>query len=97
MSSFFRHLANVRPMILRITCMPMSVFPGFLSKGINLHASYGTISSGLNSSVANKFLAILVIVFEFATDCCPKCVRIRLHSFTSDSPKDSCVELDIHQ
>ena len=50
---FFRHLANVRPMILRITSMPMSVFPGFLSKGINPHPSYGSISSGLNSSVAN--------------------------------------------
>ena len=93
MSSFFRHLVIVRPIILRITSpMPMGLTPGFLSKGINLHALYGSISSGFSSSVAN-FLAILAIVFEISTDCCPKCVRIRLHSFASrpDGPCDPCV------
>ena len=93
MSSFFRHLVFVRPIILRITStMPMGFTPGFLSKGINLHALYGSISSGFSSSVAN-FLAILAIVFEISTDCCPKCVRIRLHSFASrpDGPCDPCV------
>ena len=68
MSSFFRHLNIVRPIILRITSpMPMGLTPGFLSKGINLHALYGSISSGFSSSVAN-FLAILAIVFEISTD-----------------------------
>ena len=43
--------------------MPMGLTPGFLSKGINLHALYGSISSGFSSSVTN-FLAILAIVFE---------------------------------
>ena len=53
--------------------MPMGLTPGFLSKGINLHALYGSISSGFSSSVAN-FSTILAIVFEISTDCCPKCV-----------------------
>ena len=58
MSSFFRHLVIVRPIILRITPhMPMSLTPGFLSKGINLLALYGSSSSGFSSSVVN-FLAI---------------------------------------
>ena len=49
MSSFFRHLVIVRPIILRITSpMPMGLTPGFLSKGINLHALYGSISSIAN-------------------------------------------------
>ena len=43
--------------------MPMGLTPGFLSKGMNLHALYGSISSGFSSSVTN-FLAILAIVFE---------------------------------
>ena len=62
--------------------MPMGLTPGFLSKGINLHALYGSISSEFSSSVAN-FLAILAIVFEISTDCCPKCVRIRRNLFAS--------------
>ena len=72
--------------------MPMGHTPGFLSKGSNLHALYGSISSGFSSSVAN-FLAILAIVFEISTDCCPKCVKIRLQSFASrpDDPCDPCV------
>ena len=83
MSSFFRHLVIVRPVILRIISpMPMGLAPGFLSKGNNLHAIYGSDSSGFSSSVAN-FLAILAIVFERSIDCCPKCVKIRLHSFAS--------------
>ena len=93
MSSFFRHLVIVRLIILRITSsMPMGLTPGFLSKGINLHALYGSISSGLCSSLAN-FLAIFAIVFEISTDCCPKCVKIRLHTFASrpDGPCDPCV------
>ena len=65
MSSFFRHLVIVRPIILRITSpMPMGLTPGFLSKGINLHALYGSISSGFSSSVAN-FLATLAIFLKF--------------------------------
>ena len=48
--------------------MPMGLTPGFLSKGINLHALYGSVSSGLSSSIAN-FLAVLAIVFEISTDC----------------------------
>ena len=83
MKSFFRHLIIVRPSILRIISpMPMGLTPGFLSRGFNLHALYGSISSGFNSSVAN-FLAILATVFEISTDCCPKCGKIRLHSFAS--------------
>ena len=92
MSSFFRHLKIVRPIILRITSpMPMGLTPGFLSKGIILHALYGSISSGFSSSVAN-FLAISAIVFEISTDCWPKCVRIRLHSFAS-RPDGPCVPM----
>ena len=73
MSSFFRHLVIVRPIIPRKTSpMPMGLTRGFLSKGINLHALYGSISSGFSSSVAN-FLEILPLVFETSTDCCPKC------------------------
>ena len=80
MRSCFRHLFIVRSIILRITSpLPMGLTPGFLSKGINLHALYGSISSRISSSVAN-FLAILATVFEISTDCCPKCVKIRLHS-----------------
>ena len=93
MSSFFRHLVIVRSIILRITSpMPIGLTPGFLSKGINLHALYGSISSGLCSSVANC-LAILAIVYENSTDCCPKCVKIRVHSFASRpyGPCDPCV------
>ena len=93
MSSFFRHLVFVRPIILRITSpMPMGLKPGYLSKVINLHALYGSISSGFSSSVAN-FLAILVLVFETSTDCCPKCVKIHLHSFASrpGGPCNPCV------
>ena len=56
--------------------------PGFLSKGINLHALYGYVSSGFSSLVTN-FFAILPIVSQISTDCCPKCVKIRLHSFAS--------------
>ena len=83
MSSFFRHLVIVRPNILRmISPMPMGLTPGFLFKGINLHALYGSVSSGYSSSVAN-FLAILAILFEISIDCCPKCVKIRLHPFAS--------------
>ena len=86
MSSFFRHLVIVRHIILRITSpMHMGLTPGFLSKGINLHALYGSISSGFSSSVAN-----LAIVFEISTDCCPKCVKIRFHSW-SDGPCDPCI------
>ena len=90
MKSFFKHLVIDRPIILRLTStMPMGLTPGFLSKGTNLHVLYGSISSGFSSSVAN-FLAILAIVFEISTDCYPKCVRIRLHSFASrpDGPCD---------
>ena len=47
--------------------MPMGLTPGFLSKGINLRALYGSISSRFSSSVAN-FLAILEIFFEISTD-----------------------------
>ena len=93
MSSFFRHLVIVRPIIVRITYpIPISLTPGILSKGINLHALHGSISSGFSSSVAN-FLAILAIVFEISTDCRPKCVKVRLHSFASrpDGPCDPCV------
>ena len=65
MSSFFRRLVIVRPIILRLTSpMPMGFTPGFLSKGINLHALYGSISYGFSSSVANFFLAILAIVLK---------------------------------
>ena len=35
--------------------MPMGLTPGFLSKGINLPALYGSISSGFGSSVTNFF------------------------------------------
>ena len=53
MSSFFRHLLIVRSITLRITSpLSMGLTPGFLSKGINLHALYGSISSGFSSSVA---------------------------------------------
>ena len=70
-----------RPIILRITSLtPMGLTPGFLSKGINLHALYGSVSSGFSSSVAN-FLAILAIVLEISIYCCPKCVKIRVNSF----------------
>ena len=62
--------------------MPMDLTHGFLSKGINIHALYGSVSSGFSSSVDN-FLAIQAIVFEISTDCCPTCVKIRLHSFAS--------------
>ena len=56
MSSFFRHLVIVRPITLRITSpMPMGLTPRFFSNGINLHALYGSISSGFSSSVANFF------------------------------------------
>ena len=41
LSSFFRHLMNVRPIILCIISpMPMSLTRGFLLKGINLIAFY---------------------------------------------------------
>ena len=72
--------------------MPMGLTPGLLSEGINLHAFYGSNSSGFSSSVAN-FLAILAIVFEISNNCCPKCVKIRLHSFASRpvGPCDPCV------
>ena len=73
----------VRPIILRITSsMLMGLTPGFLSKVINLHALYGSVISGFSSSVAS-FLAILAFVFEISIDCCPKCVKICLHSFES--------------
>ena len=75
MSSFFRHLVLVCP-FLRITSpMPMGLSPGFLSKSINPHALYGSISSGFSSSVTN--------FFEISTYCCPNCVKIRLQSFAS--------------
>ena len=46
MSSFFRHLVVVRPVILRIISpLPMDLTPGFLSKSINLHALYGFVNS----------------------------------------------------
>ena len=68
MSSFFRQLVIVRPIILRITSpMPMGLTPGYLSKGFNLPALYGSVSSGFSSSVANC-LAILAIFFEISTD-----------------------------
>ena len=54
MSSFFRHLVIVRPIILRIASpIPMGLIPGFLSKDNNLHALYGSVSSKFSSSVAN--------------------------------------------
>ena len=54
MSSFFRHLVIVRPIILRITSlMPMGLTPGFLCRRIDLHALYGSVSSGFSTSVAN--------------------------------------------
>ena len=65
MSSFFRHLNIVRHIILRITSpMLIGLTPGFLSKDINLHESYGFGSSGFSSSLVNlstvpyPFLAI---------------------------------------
>ena len=72
--------------------MPMGLTPGFLSKGNNLHELYGSISSGFSPSVTN-FLAILAIVFETKSDCCPNCVKIHLHSFASrpDGPCDPCI------
>ena len=93
MSAFFRNLVFVRPIILRITSpSPMGLTSGFLSKDINLHALYGSITSRFSSSVA-YCLAILAIIFEISTDCCPKCVKIRLHSFASrpGSTGDPCV------
>ena len=54
MSSFFRHLVIVRLIILLITSpMAMGLTPGFLSRGINLHALYGSVSSGFSSSFAD--------------------------------------------
>ena len=53
--------------------MPMGLTPGLSAKSINLHALYGSVSSGFSSSVAN-LVAILAIVFEISTECCPKCV-----------------------
>ena len=64
--------------------MLMGPTPGFVSNGIYLHALYGSVSSGYSPSVAN-FLAILAIVLKISTDCCPKCVKIRLHSSASRS------------
>ena len=60
----------------------LGLTPGFLSKWITLHALYGSVSSGFSSSVAN-FLTNLAIVFEISINCCPNCVKIRLHSFAS--------------
>ena len=83
MSSFFTLLVFARPIILRKTSpMPLGLTPGFLTKGFNLHALFGSVSSGFSSSLAN-FLAISAIVVQISIDCCPKCVKIRLHSFAS--------------
>ena len=38
--------------------MPMGLTPGFLSKGINLLALYGSSSSGFSSSVARIRVAV---------------------------------------
>ena len=62
--------------------MRISLAPRFLSKGINFYALYGFVSSGV-TSLEVFFFAILAIVFEISFDCCSKCVKIRLHSFTS--------------
>ena len=45
-----------RPIILVINSpIPMGLTPGFLSKVINLHVLYGSVSSGFSSLVANLF------------------------------------------
>ena len=67
MSSFFKHLNFVRPIILRITSpMLMGLTNGFLSTDTNLHASYGFGSSGFSSSLVN-LLVILAIVLKIST------------------------------
>ena len=68
----------------------MGLTPGFLSKGQNLHALNGSISSGFCSSAAN-FPATLAIDSEILTDCCPKCVKVHLHRGQIDGPGDPCV------
>ena len=56
MGPFLRHLVIVRPIILRITSpMPMGLTPGFLSKGIDLYALYGSINFEFSSSVGQFF------------------------------------------
>ena len=63
MSSFLRHLVIVSSIILLITSpMPIVSTPGLLSKGYNIHALYGSVSSGFSSS-SDNWLAILAIVF----------------------------------
>ena len=54
MSSHFKHLVIGRPIILHKTSpLPMGLTTGFLSKGINVHALYVSISSGLSSEMTN--------------------------------------------
>ena len=93
MSSFYRHLVIVRPLVLRITSpMPMVLLlDSYLRVLIYMRYMVPLVLELVLRWPI--FLADLAIVFEISTDCCRKCVKIRLHSFASrpDGPCDPCV------